>query len=103
MKYLLMGLKVLANNMPRTVFCVKLNKEAPGLNAAPYPGELGKKILANISQEAWQQWLKHQTLLINENRLSLADPSARAFLATEMEAFLFGTGSSKPSGFVPLR
>lgn len=83
------------------VFCHKLQKEAPGLSAAPYPGELGVKIFAHISQEAWQQWLRHQTLLINENRLSLADPKARQFLATEMERFLFGDGSDKPAGYVP--
>jgi Fe-S cluster biosynthesis and repair protein YggX len=89
--------------MTRKVFCQKLNKEAPGLPAAPYPGELGQKIYAHISQEAWQLWLKHQTLLINENRLSLADPNARTFLAKEMEGFLFGAGSDKPAGFVPTK
>ena len=83
------------------VFCLKLKKEAPGLTMAPYPGALGKKIFENISQAAWQQWLSHQTLLINENRLSLADPNARKYLATEMEAFLFGEGSEKPAGYVP--
>lgn len=82
------------------VFCLKLHKEAPGLTRAPFPGELGAKIYANISQEAWNQWLSHQTLLINENRLSLANPDARAFLAKEMEAFLFGDGSAKPAGYV---
>lgn len=85
----------------RMVFCIKLNKEAPGLLMAPYPGPLGMKIYENISQEAWQQWLSHQTLLINENRLSLADPNARKYLATEMEAFLFDGGSQKPAGYVP--
>ncbi len=85
----------------RMIFCTKLNKESPGLLMAPYPGPLGLKIYENISQEAWQQWLIHQTLLINENRLSLADPKARKHLATEMEAFLFGTGSEKPAGYVP--
>lgn len=82
------------------VFCIKLKKEAPGLLTAPYPGPLGLKIYENISQQAWQQWLSHQTLLINENRLSLADPKARKFLAAEMEAFLFGDGSQKPAGYV---
>lgn len=85
----------------RTVFCTKLNKEAPGLQVAPYPGPLGLKIYENISQQAWQQWLHHQTLLINENRLSLVDPNARKFLAIEMEAFLFGDGGHKPAGYVP--
>ena len=87
--------------MSRMVYCQRLHKEAEGLAAPPYPGELGTKIYTNISKEAWQQWISHQTLLINENRLSLADPKARAFLATEMEAFLFGSGSSKPAGYVP--
>ncbi|HSX20798.1 MAG TPA: oxidative damage protection protein [Gammaproteobacteria bacterium] len=82
------------------MFCQKLQKEAVGLSAPPFPGDLGTKIYTNICQEAWQQWLSHQTLLINENRLSLADPKARQFLAKEMEAFLFGHGSAKPAGFV---
>ena len=89
--------------MPRTIFCLKLNKEAIGLDHPPYPGDLGQKIFANISQEAWKQWLSHQTLLINENRLSLADPTARAFLSKELEAFLFGPGSDKPAGFVAVK
>lgn len=88
--------------MSHMVFCQKLHKEAPGLAAPPFPGELGAKIYANICKEAWQQWLSHQTLLINEHRLSLADPKARTFLNKEMEEFLFGEGSAKPSGFVPL-
>lgn len=83
------------------IYCQKLQKEAEGLVAPPYPGELGARIYANISKEAWQQWMSHQTLLINENRLSLADPKARAFLAAEMEKFLFGAGSSKPAGYIP--
>lgn len=87
--------------MSKMVFCVKLKKEAPALSFPPYPGELGQKILKNISLTAWQQWLSHQTLLINEHRLSLADPNARKFLAQEMEAFLFGDGSDKPAGYVP--
>ncbi len=84
------------------VYCQKLQKEAPGLSNPPIPGELGDKIYANISAEAWQQWLSHQTMLINENRLSLADPKAREFLVQELEAFLFGDGSAKPTGFVPV-
>lgn len=87
--------------MSRMIHCVKLNKEAPGLTHAPYPGELGKKILASISQEAWQLWLAHQTMLINEYRLSMIDPKARTFLAEEMKKFLFGEGSEKPAGYVP--
>ena len=87
--------------MSRTVFCVKLKREAEGLAFAPYPGELGKRIFAEISQEAWRAWLTHQTMLINENRLSPLDPKARKFLEGEMEKFLFGEGSAAPTGYVP--
>jgi len=86
--------------MARTVFCVKLQTEGEGLNFAPYPGELGKRIYADISKAAWSQWLAHQTMLINENHLSPLDPKARKFLETEMEKFLFGEGSSAPAGYV---
>jgi Fe-S cluster biosynthesis and repair protein YggX len=87
--------------MTRFIECAKLKKQAEGLAAQPYPGELGKKIYAEISQEAWQMWLTHQTMLINEYRLSMLDPKAREFLAREMELFLFGSGSEKPTGYVP--
>ena len=87
--------------MSRTVFCAKLNQEAEGLGFAPYPGELGKRIYEHISKAAWSQWLAHQTMLINENRLSPLDPQARKFLEAEMEKFLFGDGSAAPAGFVP--
>lgn len=87
--------------MSRTVFCVKLHREAEGLTYAPYPGELGKRIFDNVSKEAWSQWLAHQTMLINENRLSPLDPKARKFLETEMEKYFFGEGSAAPQGYVP--
>jgi Fe-S cluster biosynthesis and repair protein YggX len=87
--------------MTRWVDCAKLKKQAEGLAQPPLPGELGKKIYEHISQEAWQLWIQHQTMLINENRLSLIDPKARAFLLREMENFLFGAGSDKPTGYVP--
>lgn len=87
--------------MSRTVFCVKLHREAEGLAYAPYPGELGKRIFENVSKEAWTQWLAHQTMLINENRLSPLDPKARKFLETEMEKYFFGEGSAAPQGYVP--
>ena len=87
--------------MSRTVNCVKLNREAEGLNYAPYPGELGKRIYENISKQAWAEWLAHQTMLINENRLSPLDPNARKFLEGEMEKFLFATGEvQQPAGYV---
>ncbi len=87
--------------MARTVHCVKLNKEAEGLDFAPYPGELGKRIFDNVSKEAWQGWLRHQTMLINEYRLTPLDPKARKFLETEMEKFFFEGGSAAPAGYVP--
>ncbi|WP_019023391.1 MULTISPECIES: oxidative damage protection protein [unclassified Thioalkalivibrio] len=86
--------------MARTVNCVKLGQEAEGLDFPPYPGEMGKKIYLNVSKEAWQAWLSHQTMLINEYRLTPVDPKARKFLEEEMEKFLFGDGSEKPEGFV---
>lgn len=87
--------------MTRMVHCIKLGKEAEGLERAPYPGELGKKILESVSKEAWQQWMRHQTILINENRLSPMDPQHRAFLEKEMEKFFFGEGSDLPGAFTP--
>jgi Fe-S cluster biosynthesis and repair protein YggX len=86
--------------MPRTVFCAYLKQEAEGLDRIPYPGELGQRIYDNISKTAWQRWLGHQTMLMNEYRLSLIEPKARKFLVEEMEKFLFGTGSAPPEGFV---
>ncbi len=86
--------------MSRKVQCVKLGKEADGLTYQVYPGELGKRIYENVSQEAWRQWLGHQTILINENRLSPIEPRARQFLEKEMEKFFFGEGSELPDQFV---
>jgi Fe-S cluster biosynthesis and repair protein YggX len=85
----------------RMVHCQKLGIEALGLSQPPYPGELGQRIFANISQSAWQSWIKHQTMLINEYRLNLAEVEARKFLALEMEKFLFGTGSEAPPDYKP--
>ncbi len=87
--------------MARTVHCVLLKKDADGLDFAPYPGELGKRIYVNVCKEAWQQWLKHQTMLVNENRLNLADQRARQYLARQMEQFFFGGGVDQPVGYVP--
>jgi Fe-S cluster biosynthesis and repair protein YggX len=78
-----------------------LKQELPGLAYQPWPGELGKRILESISQQAWQNWLKHQTMLINEHRLSPLNPDHKAFLEGEMEKFFFGEGSQKPQGYVP--
>jgi Fe-S cluster biosynthesis and repair protein YggX len=87
--------------MSRTVNCIILKAEAEGLDYAPYPGELGQRIYDNVSKEAWQRWLGHQTMLINENRLTPIEPEARQFLATEMEKFFFGGGSAAPKQYVP--
>ena len=87
--------------MTRMVNCVKLGKEAEGLERQPYPGELGKRIFENISKEAWQQWLRQQTMLINEYRLTPVNPKHREMLEQQMEQFLFGTGSAAPEGYVP--
>lgn len=83
------------------VQCVVMKREAPGLERVPYPGELGKRIYENVSKEAWAQWLKQQTMLINEYRLTPIEPKARKFLETEMEKFFFGAGSAAPQGYQP--
>lgn len=87
--------------MSRMVKCVKLGREAEGLDRPTYPGPLGQRIFDNVSKEAWQGWIKFQTMLVNENRLNLADAQARKFLATEMEKYFFGEGSAMPPGYVP--
>ena len=87
--------------MSRKVNCVLLGTEADGLDYAPYPGELGQRIYDNVSRQAWQQWLAHQTMLINEYRLTPIEPKARKFLEEEMEKFFFGDGSTRPEGYVP--
>ncbi|AVY93118.1 MULTISPECIES: oxidative damage protection protein [Microvirgula] len=87
--------------MARMIHCIKLGREAEGLEFPPLPGELGKKIYEQVSKEAWQAWLKHQTMLINENRLSLADPRARQYLTQQLQNYFFGAGADMPNGFVP--
>lgn len=87
--------------MARMVNCVKLGREAEGMDFPPLPGALGQRILENVSKEAWQGWLKYQTMLINENRLSLADARARQYLAAQMEAYFFGQGADQIAGFTP--
>ena len=87
--------------MSRTVQCQMLNQELEGLAFQPWPGELGKRVFDNISQQAWKSWLELQTMLINENRLSPLNPDHRAYLEKEMEKHFFGGGAEKPAGFVP--
>jgi Fe-S cluster biosynthesis and repair protein YggX len=85
--------------MTRTVQCSVLKREAPGLDRAPYPGPLGQRIFEQVSKEAWAGWVRHQTMLLNEYRLTPIDPKARKFLEAEMEKYLFGGGSEKPADF----
>ncbi len=87
--------------MTRMVNCVKLGREAEALDVPPMPGELGKQLYESVSKEAWQAWLKQQTMLINENRLNLADPRARQYLTQQMQNYFFGAGADMPAGFVP--
>jgi Fe-S cluster biosynthesis and repair protein YggX len=88
--------------MSRTVYCEKTGIETEGLDFAPWPGELGKRVFEHIGKAAWAEWLTHQTMLINENRLSPLDPKHRAFLQEEMQKFLFEGGAEKPEGYTPV-
>lgn len=87
--------------MTRMVKCVKLGIETEGLDRPPYPGEMGKRLFEQVSKAAWQQWLRHQTMLINEYRLTPFEPKARQFLEEQMEQFFFGEGTAPPEGYVP--
>ena len=87
--------------MTRMVQCMLLGGEREGLERPVYPGALGQRIYEQVSKEAWQQWLRHQTMLINEYRLSVIEPKARKFLEAEMEKFFFGGGAAKPEGYKP--
>lgn len=87
--------------MTRMVKCVKLGKEAEGLDYPTWPGELGKRIFENVSKEAWQMWVSHQTMLMNEYRINPLDPKARKLIQDEMEKFFFGAGAKPPEGYVP--
>lgn len=87
--------------MARMVHCIKLNKEAEGLDFAPLPGELGKKIWNEVSKEAWAGWIKQQTMLINENRLNMADARARQYLLKQVEKYFYGEGADTATGYTP--
>lgn len=89
--------------MARMVKCVKLGREAEGLDFPPLPGELGKRIWENVSKEAWQMWQAQQTRLINEMRLNLADAKARKYLLEQSEKYFFGGGADEASGYVPTK
>ena len=87
--------------MARMVKCIKLGREAEALDFAPYPGELGKRIFENVSKEAWQQWIRMQTMIINENRLNLSDVRHREYLREQCEKHFFGEGADQVDGFSP--
>ncbi|MCU0835998.1 MAG: oxidative damage protection protein [Chromatiaceae bacterium] len=87
--------------MTRMVHCIKLGREAEGLERQPYPGELGKRVFEQVSKQAWADWLRHQTMLINENRLSPMDPKSRKFLEEQMDKYFFGGGADLPPDYVP--
>ena len=87
--------------MAREVFCQYEQRHTEGLDFAPWPGELGQRVYANIGKAAWARWLAHQTMLINENRLSPMDPKHRAFLQEQMVKFLFEGGAEQVAGYVP--
>jgi Fe-S cluster biosynthesis and repair protein YggX len=98
---LLVDLPGAINNMMRLVQCIKLGREAPGLERPPFPGAMGQRIFENVSIEAWKVWLEQQKMLVNENRLSLADPKARKYLMEQTEKYFFGTGADTAAGYVP--
>jgi Fe-S cluster biosynthesis and repair protein YggX len=87
--------------MARTVHCIKLGRDAEGLDFPPYPGPLGKRLWEEVSKEAWAEWMKQQTMLVNENRLNLADARARQYLARQMEKHFFGDGADAVQGYIP--
>ena len=87
--------------MGRTVFCVKLQREAEGLDFPPYPGAVGKRLYDSVSKEAWKHWLDLQKMLVNENRLNLAEKKARDYLLEQMEKHFFGEGADSATGYVP--
>lgn len=85
----------------RTILCKKLKKELEGLEKPPFPGPKGKDIFENVSKEAWQAWLQHQTMLINENTLNLMEPSTKIFLDEQLQKYLSGEDYERPKGYVP--
>jgi Fe-S cluster biosynthesis and repair protein YggX len=86
--------------MARTVQCVKLGREAEGLERPPIKGEIGQRIFDNVSKDAWRSWLEHSKMLINEYRLDLTSEQGQKIWYTEMEKYFFGEGSSAPPDFV---
>lgn len=87
--------------MSRTVFCKKYQKEMEGLDTPPYPGPKGQDIFDNVSKQAWQEWMQHQTMIINERQLNMMEPAARKFLTEQMEKFFAGEEFEQAEGYVP--
>jgi Fe-S cluster biosynthesis and repair protein YggX len=87
----------------RTVKCVKLGRELPGLDRPPWKGDIGKRIYDNVSKEAWQMWVDHSKMLLNELRLNPLDPNSQKIMEEQMEQFFFGDGSKPPEGYVPVK
>ncbi len=92
---------MVADDAPRLVKCVKIGRELPGVRRKPFQDDLGQKIYDNVSEDAWQLWVKHMTMLVNEYKLSLANSDAQKFLKEQCEAFFFGEGSALPPDYKP--
>lgn len=86
---------------PRTVFCVKLQRELPGLDAPPWPGELGRRIYDHVSQDAWEMWEERMKMILNEYRLLPFQKEAQTLVAKQMEEYFFGQNAAPPPGYVP--
>ncbi len=88
--------------MARTVFCVKFQREMPGLDEVPFEGDpLGERIYQNVSKEAWKMWVERMKMIMNEYRLNLGTPEAQDVLLKQMEEYFFGEGAPLPEGYVP--
>jgi len=87
--------------MSRTVYCRKYQKELEGLDRPPYPGAKGQDLFNNISKQAWSDWMKFQTMLINERQLNMMDMGSRTYLAAQMDKFFSGEDTDKVEGYVP--
>jgi len=85
----------------RMVHCVKFGRELPGLERAPWKGELGKRVYENVSKDAWKLWLEHSKMIMNEYRLNPLDPNSQKIMEEQMEQFFFGEGAKLPEGYVP--
>jgi Fe-S cluster biosynthesis and repair protein YggX len=88
--------------MTKTITCIKLGSDQEAMDFPPFPGALGERIFQNVSKKAWQAWLEQQKMLVNENRLNLADPEARKYLKEQTESYFFGDGADSAQGFVPV-